>query len=258
MPINFKTDLGLPDHLVSDDNHAQQITLPAGFEKMPISSAPQYSLYRLLRHLKPRSVLEIGTQCGYSALIMALAFRDNEETIDIVCVDPFLPTGDNDGLSTFNYWYDAIYKSGFKPGIQLLLGTSEAILPYINKQFDFVFVDGSHEYEHVRQDCLLALNLLKPGGYFLVHDYIIYESVKRAADEVIQSFNLPFSINSIQKNDRGDLCGWIIARKTNDIQSSVITASIHNGYSLLMEALMAKTKKPAQRSLLSRIRNRLK
>jgi len=239
---NRSADLDLPEILLSDDNHPANIDLPFGFDAMPISSSPQFTLYRLLRHLKPARVLEIGSQCGYSALIMALAFRDNGMEVDITCVDPFLPTGDNDGLFTFTYWYNTIYKSGFKPGIQLLLATSETILPHINKQFDFIFIDGSHEYEHVRQDCLLALNLLKDGGYFIVHDYVIYESVRKGADEVIKMFDLPFFVNNIQINDRGDLCGWMISRKVEKIEISKLSSSISDGYALL--ASKQKSKSP--------------
>lgn len=253
MQSKIFTDLDLPDLFLADDNHPEIISLPTGFDEMPISSSPQYTLYRLLRYLKPACVLEIGTQCGYSALIMALAFRDNGMKVDITCVDPFLPTGDNDGLSTFTYWYNTIYKSGFKLGIQLLLSASETILPHINKQFDFIFIDGSHEYEHVRQDCLLSLKLLKEGGYFIVHDYVIYPSVKKGADEVIDMFDLPFFVNNIQKNDRGDLCGWVIARKTNEPDESVLSTSLQYGHSLLASKYLTKTPLGHIKELISRI-----
>ena len=217
MDTTLDERLDLPAELLGDDNHPEKIRLPEGFAEMPISSAPQYSLYRLVKYLKPSSVLEIGTQAGCSAFTMALAFRDNGEEVDITCVDPFYRTGDNDGLATLTEWYDNIYGSGFKGGIQLLISTSEQMLPQINRRFDFVFVDGNHEYENVRRDCLLALTLLKDGGYFLVHDYVIYESVRRGVDEVVQCFSLPFAVNEEQMNHRGDLCGWAIARRIKSI-----------------------------------------
>lgn len=236
----ISTDLNLPESLLTDDNHSEKIAMPKGIDKMPISSSPQYTLYRMLRHLKPASVLEIGTQSGYSALIMALAFRDNQMKVDITCVDPFLPSGDNNGFSTLAEWYNTINKSGFKSGIQLLLSTSEIILPYMNRQFDFVFVDGSHEYEHVRQDCLLSLNLLKEGGYFLVHDSTIYPSVKKGAEEVIHKFNLPYFVNDIQKNDRGDLCGWTITKKTTGLKSSMVSNALQEGYSRIESDILRR------------------
>ena len=235
--------LDIPYELLQDDNHPQEIDFTRSHpsirsfgatrdancvtpESIPLSSAPQYTLYRLLRHLRPKSVLEIGTQSGASAVAMALAFRDNPIPVDITCVDPFFPTGDNDGLPTLIEWYNNLYSSGFKPGVQLLVATSSQVLPVLDKRFDFVFVDGSHRYENVKEDCLLSLLLLRVGGYFLVHDYVIYESVKRACDRVVAKYDLPHFVNSIQKNLRGELCGWMIARKVRDVEICKIQSQL--------------------------------
>jgi glycosyltransferase involved in cell wall biosynthesis/predicted O-methyltransferase YrrM len=43
-------------------------------------------------------------------------------------------------------------------------------LPYRN-QFDFVFVDGDHSHDLVRNDTHKAFELLKPGGIIMWHDY---------------------------------------------------------------------------------------
>lgn len=42
--------------------------------------------------------------------------------------------------------------------------------PY-RQQFDFVFVDGDHSYELVKNDTQKAFELLKPGGIIMWHDY---------------------------------------------------------------------------------------
>lgn len=223
-----RMEIDLPLTLLRDNNHQESIVLPKDFKSLPISSSPQFSLYRLLRHLRPEHVLEIGSQTGASAVIMALAFRDNGIDADITCIDPFYPSGDNDGLETLKEWYGNVYSSGFKDGIQLMLTTSSQILPALDKKFDFVFVDGSHEYEFVKEDCLMSLQMLKIGGYFMVHDYIIYESVRKACDEVITEFSLPFYVNEIQQNYRGDTCGWVIIRKLADIDMSKYICDIKN------------------------------
>ena len=215
--MHMKIDI--PEKLLLDENQPDNLRLLSG-ERIPISSAPQYTIYRLLRHLKPQSVLEIGSQTGASAVVMALAMIDNDMMPDIFCVDPFFPSGDNDGISTFQQWYKVVYGSGFKYGIQLGVGTSSEILPNLNKKFDFVFIDGSHDYLNVKYDCLQALSLLNTGGYFLVHDYIYYDSVKKACDEIVKEFNLPFSINHLQKNSRNETCGWIICRVNDNIDIS--------------------------------------
>lgn len=42
--------------------------------------------------------------------------------------------------------------------------------PY-RQQFDFIFVDGDHSYELVKNDTQKAFELLKPGGTIMWHDY---------------------------------------------------------------------------------------
>jgi predicted O-methyltransferase YrrM len=39
------------------------------------------------------------------------------------------------------------------------------------EKFDFIFIDGSHQFVHVIEDSLLALDLVAPGGIILWHDY---------------------------------------------------------------------------------------
>lgn len=205
--------LDLPHGLINDDDHPEALVLPPGLTELPRSSAPNFTLYRLVRHLRPQRVLEIGTQTGASAVTMALAFRDNGIVPDITCVDPFYLTGDNEGSSSLAAWYENVFASGLKPGIQLLLTTSQAVLPELTRRFDFAFVDGSHLYADVRADLLMTLAMLRPGGYLIAHDYMIYESVRRACDEVVAEHQLPAAVNIIQTNQRGERCGWIVVRR---------------------------------------------
>lgn len=205
--------LALPQALVLDQNQPEPIRLPPGMSDLPISSSPQYTLYRLVRYLKPKSILEIGSQHGCSAVAMALAMRDNQTAVDITCIDPFLPSGDNDGLPTLENWYRHISAFGYLRDIVLHVTTSDKILTSLNREFDFVLVDGSHEYKDVKYDFENVLPLVNDGGYIWLHDYMTYESVRTACNEVVQQYNLPYAINPLQRNYRNDLCGWMIARK---------------------------------------------
>jgi len=207
-----RADVGLPLELINDRNAAQDILLPSSMPALPISSSPQYTLYRLVRYLKPKHILEIGSQHGASAVAMALAMRDNNTPVDITCIDPFLPSGDNDGLPTLENWYRNVTTSGFMGGIRLLMTTSEKVLPFMKEQYDFVLIDGSHEYKDVRYDFETVLALVPAGGYVWLHDYMTYESVRRACQEVVVKYNLPYAINEVQRNYRNDLCGWMIVR----------------------------------------------
>ncbi len=70
--------------------------------------------------------------------------------------------------------FDAFLYSGsdVEPKIQQHYGDSKAldVTPW-KGQCDLVFVDGSHAYSYVLNDSRKALDLVKPGGLVIWHDY---------------------------------------------------------------------------------------
>jgi predicted O-methyltransferase YrrM len=206
--------LQLPRALLRDDDHPEPIELPPGLTALARSSSPQYTLYRLVRYTRPRAILEIGTQAGASAVACALAMRDNATPVDVVCIDPFLESGDNDGLATLRQWYEYVRGSGFLGrGVHLMMTDSRQAVALLSKRFDLVLVDGSHKYDDVKHDFEWALSLLSPEGLVWLHDYVHYEPVRRAVDEVVAERGLVHAVNDVQRNARGDLCGWCLAGK---------------------------------------------
>ena len=97
-----------------------------------ISGHIQGRLLRMIvQMLRPKSVLEIGTFTGYSALSMA-AGLDADATIDTVEVDDELE-------SMAQEFFD---RSEHGSKIKLHIGSSLEIAPTLGKQFDMVFIDG--------------------------------------------------------------------------------------------------------------------
>jgi glycosyltransferase involved in cell wall biosynthesis/predicted O-methyltransferase YrrM len=209
--------LGIPASFLEDRDEPEAIDLPGRIDALVRSSAPQYTLYRLVRRLRPRSVLEIGTQAGASAVACALAMRDAGADPDVVCVDPFRPTGDNAGLPTLVAWHEYVSQAGLLGrGVELIMAESRRALPALARKFDLILVDGSPAYEDVRGDLEASLDRLAPGGRIWVHDYAFHEAVRRAVDEVVAERGLPFGVNGVQRNARGDLCGWCLIRGPGD------------------------------------------
>ncbi len=62
---------------------------------------------------------------------------------------------------------------------------------FADGHFDWVYIDGNHSYEFVRQDLELYYSKLKPGGFMVCDDYhhagFWEDGVTRAADEFIAS-----------------------------------------------------------------------
>jgi len=64
-------------------------------------------------------------------------------------------------------------------------------LEFPDQFFDWVYIDGNHSYEFVRQDLELYYRKLKPGGYIVCDDYhhagFWDDGVTRAVDEFMTS-----------------------------------------------------------------------
>ena len=136
-------------------------------------------LQSVLAELPPDSkVLDIGTGNAGSAILFAL----HKNVDEVITVDPFKSdcsgwVGDKGRCERFLRSY---------PSITLLPVTSkEAFKDETLTDFDLIYVDGDHRFEAVKFD-MAWRQRLKPGGYFIGHDYgPKFRSVKRAVNETL-------------------------------------------------------------------------
>ena len=69
------------------------------------------------------------------------------------------------------------------PKYHLIVADSiEAAKSFKNGSLDFVFIDGDHTYDSVKQDIEAWYPKIKPGGHIAGHDYLYSEDVRRAVD----------------------------------------------------------------------------
>ncbi|MDZ4779442.1 MAG: class I SAM-dependent methyltransferase [Planctomycetia bacterium] len=64
--------------------------------------------------------------------------------------------------------------------------TREKLMPY-RGQVDVAFVDGDHSYRGLRKDIFLTKELLKPGGYMILHDTTTVRGLRRVFEELLDS-----------------------------------------------------------------------
>ena len=85
----------------------------------------------------------------------------------------------------------------FKDNVHLIKGNSNKILEKIDmSKIDYVFLDGGHEYNTVKNDLKCCLDVLKNNGTILCDDYDLTYApgVKKAIDEFTLDNSLKSSI----------------------------------------------------------------
>ena len=145
----------------------------------------------LIRTIKPRRVLEIGTAIAYSSIRIARNLKKKG------IVHTIEKSKDNIVLAR-----GYIKKSGIEEKIKILEGNALKIMPELEKKYDFIFLDADkNEYSKLLE---LSIELLKKGGVIVVdnllwHGHAAAEKVPakyKTSTEYIRNFNNEFVTNS--------------------------------------------------------------
>ena len=174
----------------------------------------------LLNHIKqakPKNFLEIGVFHGVTSrniceMLYLLHGNDFKFTgIDlfsheVVSKDEYIPqTKFSNPLKTIYYNYiirldpyshQSVLKllKKFEKNINIIKGNSNMILKEIPSKFDYVFLDGGHKYETVKNDLKNLIQVINNGGIILCDDYNLSYApgVKKAIDDYVleKNFNL--------------------------------------------------------------------
>lgn len=160
------------------ENQMALMDIPEGADS--VNPGDRRAVYYLVHHLRPRSVLEIGTHLGASTVHIAAAMRGTQRdeaqtnhrvtTVDIKDVNdqattPWLHYGA--GLSPA----EMARSLGLSTEISFVTGGSLEYLASCEERYDFIFLDGDHAPNAVYQEIPAALNVLQSDGVILLHDY---------------------------------------------------------------------------------------
>jgi predicted O-methyltransferase YrrM len=143
-----------------------------------VNPGDRRALYYLARALQPHSILEVGTHVGASTSMLALALRRTHDiaakprlvTVDITEVnDPARGAWKRIGCSQSPA--EVMRTIGCQDLVTFVASPSIPYLQSCKEMFDLIFLDGDHAATAVYQEIPAALELLKPGGAILLHDY---------------------------------------------------------------------------------------
>ncbi|MFH1822136.1 MAG: class I SAM-dependent methyltransferase [Patescibacteria group bacterium] len=145
-------------------------------------------LGEIVRELKPKNILEIGTANGGSLFLFC---KLADQPAKIISLD--LPWGKFGG--GYPLWKIPLYQSfvNEKQNLHLLRANShlEESVDRIKKilgeeKLDFLFIDGDHTYEGVKRDFLMYSPLVRSGGIIAMHDITPHLSIDVGVDKFWQ------------------------------------------------------------------------
>jgi predicted O-methyltransferase YrrM len=148
-------------------------------------------LYNLAKNCKGKGVIvEIGSYKGKSTAWLAMGSK-NGKNVKIYAVDPFksalaIEGGGKDNFPDFkkNMEYLEV-----KDIVIPIVKTSKSAAENFKEPVEFIFIDGSHEYEDVKMDFELWYPKVIDGGIMAFHDTIGRPGPKKVVEECIFKSN---------------------------------------------------------------------
>ncbi|MBP3738577.1 MAG: O-methyltransferase [Muribaculaceae bacterium] len=119
-------------------------------------------LKMLVRMIRPRLVLELGTYSAYSALCLAEGLADDSCHVHTIEIE--------DELEDFIREHLAQSPVGHR--VTLHLGDAAHIIPTLNETFDLVYIDANKRHYVEYYD--LVMPHLRPGG-FIIADNTLWD-----------------------------------------------------------------------------------
>lgn len=126
-----------------------------------------------------KRVLEIGSFCGLSTVVMARVAEH------VTAVDYFDGRGTPEPQNTLPEFRRNIRRYGVAD--KVVTCHPDAELPLA--EYDLAYIDGAHDYESVTADTEKAMSVLAPDGLIAYHDFhhALHPGVARVVDVLVQA-----------------------------------------------------------------------
>ena len=173
-----------------------------------------------IKRKKPKFFLEVGVFHGVTARnVCELLFEIHNHDFKYIGLDLFKKNQENESEiipnTNFSNPFKQIYfkyikrqdpytieavedlLKRFKENIHLIKGNSNTVLKKIDmSKIDYVFLDGGHDYETVKNDLNCCSGVIDNNGTILCDDYNLSYApgVKKAIDEFVEINNYRFEI----------------------------------------------------------------
>ena len=166
-------------------------------------------LVEAIRTLRPRTVCEVGSWKGRSAINMARTVKEVGINTEIICVDTWLGSPEHWLSRQPNFYDSLLIKNGLPHLYYTFLSNvvknevADIITPFpttsenaavvfrrLGVRFDLVYIDAAHEYDPATRDITTYYDLLSDNGLLIGDDYIGWPGVTQAANDFVKKNRL--------------------------------------------------------------------
>ncbi len=133
-------------------------------------------------------IVEIGSYKGKSTIQLALGSKNGCRE-KIYAVDPH--TGSQEHQKKGQVWtFDEFIRNISNARVDdiiepLVMTSQQAVSRFEDNSISLIFIDGSHEYEDVKNDFFSWYPKIKEGGIMAFHDSLAWQGVKKVVKENI-------------------------------------------------------------------------
>ncbi|NEU10431.1 class I SAM-dependent methyltransferase [Flavihumibacter sp. R14] len=146
------------------------------------------TLLNLYKELNPEKILEIGAFYGGTLWF----WLNNSSRLDkVIAIDYPIPPADEryeemvNSKSLWNTWIrNGVTFKEINTDSTHESTVLEVSAMFPEKDIDFLFIDGGHEYGTVKSDYENYSKLVRPGGMIVFHDVVGLEDVRRYWNEI--------------------------------------------------------------------------
>jgi tRNA G46 methylase TrmB len=156
-------------------------------------SDKKYNFYKLFNVIKPKKILEIGFNAGFSTLFMKML----DPEINITCVD----------LNEHKYVLPCFDKltSDFVNLYLFPYSSYDIALPKLiknNEKYDLIHIDGDHRMEGAKKDLELCLQLSNIGTIIIFDDTNLVHLNNLCNDFIKNGLLIEYKLNGFKNNQK--------------------------------------------------------
>jgi len=150
-----------------------------------------------LAECKSRIIVEIGSYCGRSTVVLGKAVRAAPAGGRVYAIDPHLGNVTSGRSvascgSTLDRFLSNLQRANVRENVEVLVNYSSEVA--WDKPIGLLFIDGLHDFQSVSQDYRKFSAFVERGGYIAFHDSdmpgvsrVISQAVRSGAVSVIYS-----------------------------------------------------------------------